>query len=446
MLTVTLIVFILFIIFQIIYIIIPLSKQKPMIIDNDIKEFKGISILVPAYNEELVIKNSIDAIRNLDYKYYETIIINDGSKDNTIPILKDYLKLKKVDINSNNRLNYQKIISIYKSEIYKNIVVIDKENGGKADALNAGIDYSQNELVVTIDADSMLAADSLSYINQYFSDEKIIAAGGTVHIAQGVKKDGDKIVPFFKGLKGLVKFQIVEYLSGFYIRKFTQSKLKSMLVIAGAFGVFNKDVLIEIGGYRNTVGEDMDITLKVQKYIKKYKEKNYEITYMPEAACYTECPETYSGLFTQRFRWQRAFIDCAMIYWTGFLDNFGLGVSIYFLVDSLLLGTIMIISGFITSTYVLLGYGEFPIRLILIMFIITLILAIIQNITSLYLSYKMGFKYSRSDYLKMLIFYPLDIGFYRIIGTSFVIIGTYSYFFRKTKWGTAPRKGTVSIS
>ena len=146
---------------------------------------KSIAVLVPAYNEELTIRNCIDAMAGLRYSNYEIMIINDGSKDGTLSALDELLDLEPCTRSADSKLNYKPIKGFYRSNRYRHIYVIDKVNGGKADSLNAGIDHAASDIVITLDADSMLEADSLKYVNQYFHDNDIIALGGTVKIVQG---------------------------------------------------------------------------------------------------------------------------------------------------------------------------------------------------------------------------------------------------------------------
>ncbi len=434
--------FVLFLLFQIVYIFISALFLKPEKKVEFLKKEKGISILVPAYNEELTIKNCILANKLISYENYETIIINDGSRDNTLNLLKGFLDLEEKKILSNERLKHKKIIKIYKSKNYKNIIVIDKENGGKADALNCGINYSSKDYIVTIDADSMIKKDSLHYLNEAFEDRNILAIGGTVHISQGVGVKDGEVKGKFSKLPNMIKFQILQYLNSFYVRKFTQSKLGGILVIAGAFGAFKKDILFDINGYRNTVGEDIDITLKIQNLIKK-KFKKGKIIYKPEVACYTECPQDFKSLFVQRFRWQKAFVDCLVLYWDGFLNNFKLPVSLFFLLDSLFIGSLSSVFNFIFFYQILIGRFSFVflIKTLLIAFFITFT----QNIIAIYKGYKCGFEYEKRDFLSILLFLPLDIFIYRQLGNIFVLGGTLEYFWGKKKWGSPKRIGKAGI-
>ncbi|MFD2177599.1 glycosyltransferase family 2 protein [Veronia pacifica] len=446
MLTLSIVIFILFIIFQTIYVSMAIFSNKIRKKPCRLSEEKGMSILVPAYNEELVLKNCIVAIDSLEYKNRETIIINDGSTDSTMELLTEYLDLELSQLNIRNKLKYKAIKAVYRSKTHKNIYVIDKYNGGKADALNAGIDNANHELIVTIDADSMLDKSSLSFINESFIDDSVIAAGGTVHIAQGMRKENEVLRPTFS-IKGIIRYQVLQYLYGFFVQKSAQSKMGSMLVIAGAFGVFKRDILFSIDGYRSTVGEDMDITLKAQRYIKQQKSegKQAHMVYIPEACCYTECPEDFKNLLTQRLRWQKAFIDCALVYWDGFLNVFSKRVAAYFLLDSLLLGTLVAFTNLFVFLSLIFTEQSFAYTLAAIMLGTSLFFSSLQNIIALVKSRETGFRYSRLDYLRIIAFFPVDLLFFRLISSLFVIGGTISYFFGKSKWGKPQRKGEISI-
>lgn len=335
--------FILFIIFQLVYIIIPLLKERPdrAAMNMTSEEEKGLTILVPAYNEELVIHKCLGSLVNVNYTHHEIIIINDGSTDQTLWVLMESLGLVIDDRRCARKLHYARVREFYHSTLYPNVYVINKENGGKADSLNAGIDYSTNGIVITLDADSLLEKDSLKYISHAFdSSEEVIAVGGMVHIAQGFENDNGTLRPSLKNTNALIRHQMIQYLTGFCLNKYTHSRLNAITVIAGAFGAFQKEVLFRVNGFRQTVGEDMDITLKFQKYIKQ-NNKNERMLFIPEAICYTQCPEDFKNLINQRFRWQRAFIDCIIYYWNDLFNNFCFFTSMYLLFDSFILGTLV---------------------------------------------------------------------------------------------------------
>lgn len=430
-----------FLAFQLLYTIIPLMCSKVKKLNPELAE-KSISVLVPAYNEELTIKNCIDAIAGLNYKNYEMMIINDGSKDGTFSRLNELLKLEPMNREPDNKLTYKTVRGFYRSLSYPHIFVIDKLNGGKADSLNAGIDYATTEIVITLDADSMLETDSLKFVNQYFYNEEIIALGGTVKIVQGAEKKNGAIVEKFRG-KGLIKSQIINYTHGFYVRKLTQSFFNSIVVISGAFGAFHKDILMQVNGFRSTVGEDIDITLKIHEYIKS-KGLKKKLVYAPEAVCYTECPENLPNFYKQRIRWQKAFIDCILIYWSKLSDRFSVGVSLFFAIDGFVLGTL---SAFTTLLYLgqTLIRGDNVLQAFIFLFIIILISGA-QFLVSFHLCRKYGSNYTLFDYIKMLAFCHLEFLTYRNLLLYINIVGTFKYFDNDEGWGFVERKGVAAIS
>lgn len=435
-LTITLILFCFFVFFHILYMFIPLYTsytQKRSYQTNE----KGMSILIPAYNETLVIENCLMGILNVHYKNFEILFINDGSTDNTLETLDKHLMLIETTRFKQGMLNHEKVKGIYNSQKFPSIWVIDKENGGKADALNTGIEFAENEIIITLDADSILEANSLNEMNRAFSDESIIAAGGLVNIVQGFKRNEEKLVPIFK-LCGLIRYQIVQYLTAFYLHKTTQSKFGSITVIAGAFGAFRKSVLIQAKGYRKTVGEDMDITLRIQELIGTSLKKK-RITFVPEAVCYTECPTTFKSLYRQRIRWQKAFVDCVITYRKSFYCKFNFKVSTYLLLDSLLLGTLSAYPTLMVPILVLVTMNH--LKLSLILFSMSIVLAIMQDIAALLVSRRFGHLYSFRDQISLILFFPIEVILYRITGLLFVTLGTIIYFFDKDGWNRSERIG-----
>lgn len=336
------------------------------------------SIVIPCYNEEDIIFTSIEGIRRLDYKDYEVIYVNDGSDDDTFNILDKYLKLEEQ--------SYEVLIEemnkpkgFYKSTIYPNFYVVNKTNGGKADSLNTGILFSSYDLIITLDSDSVLEKNSLNIINNTFSDEEVIAAGGAVHVMQS------HLSSSVKGFNEvLIKLQALDYIRGFYIYKASLANEDALAIISGAFGIFRKNVLREVGGYSNTLGEDIDITIKFQKYALK---NNKIIKFLPQAICYTECPESWKDLLNQRVRWQKAFIDCMLRFLPFIITSFiTKTVSFYLLVEAFLIGmasalftiTMWIIVIFNSSTRILFTF--------IFYFLLSTVFSLIYSLVSIKIS------------------------------------------------------------
>jgi poly-beta-1,6-N-acetyl-D-glucosamine synthase len=441
MLIFTLTLFALYIFFQLLYIFLPLFTVRPHHRLKRLNEEKGISILIPAYNEKKVILNCIQGLVNLKYKNFEAIFVNDGSTDGTLDLLIDHLQLEPTYLKLPAvKIPHQQIKEVYRSRLFPKVYCIDKVNGGKADALNAGTEYSSKNIVITLDADSVLEPNSLQMINSVFEDEKILAAGGMVQIGQGFKGNYLNPEPTFKQ-KGIIRFQIMQYLTSFYLHKLTQTKMKSIVVIAGAFGAFRKKILQEVNGYRRTVGEDMDITLRIQKLIKtKKKYKKSKLVFVPQALCYTECPETFKDLYNQRIRWQKAFVDCVMYYKSAFFKQLGIRLSFFFLVEALLLGTIN--AFFLLLIPIMLIFNQEHYMIAVALFTITFVLSNYQSIATMIVSKRFGLHYSRENYLKIALFIPFEVITYRLLGVLFVITGTILYFKNKDAWNVSIRNGT----
>lgn len=436
LLSFSLILFCLFLFFHILYMFIPLYtlKKRPK---SDWEKEKGISVVIPAYNEELVIENCLNGIFNIDYEDYEVLFINDGSIDNTFERFHDLLQLARTSVATQKFLEYEPVKGVYQSQLYPHIWLIDKENGGKADALNAGIDLSTKEIVITLDADCILDRFALKEMNRTFSDDTVIAAGGLVNIVQGFKQVNNRLTPNFK-VPGLIRYQVIQYLTAFYLHKTTQAKFGAITVIAGAFGAFQRSVLLQIKGYRKTVGEDMDITLKVQELIATTL-KDKRIVCVPEAVCYTECPATFKNLYRQRIRWQKAFVDCIITYRKSFYKRMNVKVSTYLLFDSLILGTLSAYPTLFVPIIVLLTMNN--IKLSLILFSMSIVLAVMQDIATIMVSRRFGHRYSFKDQMYLLLFVPVEVILYRITGLFFVTFGTILYFFDKNGWKSPERIG-----
>lgn len=402
---------------------------------------KKMSILIPCYNEERIIETTIKGIERIDYMAKEVIYINDGSQDGTMKILHNLLKLVPEDRKISNRLSFKKIKNFYKSTLYSNVYVIDKENGGKHDALNAGIEYSKNELVVTLDADCILADDALNVLNQVFHDKDVIAGGGMVHPLQGVRFNQNKVERSLL-VNYVTRFQIFEFIKGFYINRVSLAKFNALSVISGAFGIFNKEILFHVGGYRKTLGEDIDITLKFQQYILKNPGK--KMVFAPDAVCYTECPETWKDLFKQRVRWQKAFIDCIIHYFPLLIKTFLFRtVSFFMLIDSFLLGTIAIYYTIFNLGYMLFTNLDQAKNLILFYLIGVVSLNLIYSIFAISLARYYGVHFKGKEKKRLAITIILDLFVYRFVTLFFVLFGTVAYFIKRNDWNKVARTGRV---
>jgi biofilm PGA synthesis N-glycosyltransferase PgaC len=398
---------------------------------------KPLSILVPCYNEESIIKTTIKGIEGLNYRNYEFVLINDGSNDQTFEIIDEMLELELLLRNPNNNFAFSHVKGVYRSKHNPRVIVIDKFNGGKADALNAGIAFSTNELIITLDADSILDEKALSIINKAFDDPNLIAAGGTVHVLQGRRFKNGTLAPTLK-VKSIVKLQIVEYLRGFYVYKASLAKANALSIISGAFGVFKRDVLVKVGGYRKTIGEDIDITLKVQQY--KNQRIGLKVAFIPEAICYTEVPETWKDLLKQRIRWQKAFTDCVVLYIKEFLTTmFKNPLSFFFMVDALFIG-VMCSYVAVLGVFSLLFFSGNA-KFILFFLAITTGLNLLYNLTAVVIAHYYQNRFSIKELPSLLVVVIIDICLYRFFTLFCTLYGTILYFINKEGWNKVARTG-----
>jgi cellulose synthase/poly-beta-1,6-N-acetylglucosamine synthase-like glycosyltransferase len=273
-----------------------------------------ISIIVPAYNEAATIVSSVRSLLQLTYSDYEIIVVNDGSKDETLRVLREAFHLQPFPEAYAHDLLTKPIRAVYRSVLYPNVCVVDKDNGGKADSLNAGINVSTAPLFCCIDADSILSQDSLYRVVQPFLlDHRTIAAGGTIRVANGCQVEQGLLKSVGLPSNFLALLQLVEYLRAFLAGRQGWSPLNAMLIISGAFGLFRKEAVLKVGGYRtDTVGEDMELVVRLHHHY-RLAGLPYRITYVPDPVCWTEVPEDLRTLKNQRIRWQRGL--CESLWW-----------------------------------------------------------------------------------------------------------------------------------
>lgn len=279
----------------------------------------SVSLLAPAYNEGMTIEENVKSLLGIKYNNFEVIVINDGSKDDSIEILSKAFELVATSDVYDAKIPTKNVKTIYKSTnpVYSNLIVIDKENGGKADALNTGINVASNPYVVCIDVDCIMDKDVLLKLAKPFleySDKRIIATGGVVRIANSCEIKSGKLVRVIAPENWLARIQVLEYLRAFILGRMAWSQMDGLLLISGAFGMFDKEIVIAAGGYNTkTVGEDMELVVRMRRYMIDTKQ-DYRIQYIPDPLCWTEAPESFEILRKQRSRWTRGTIETLWIH------------------------------------------------------------------------------------------------------------------------------------
>lgn len=268
--------------------------------------YKPVSILVPAYGEEETIRASVDSFLALHYPEFEVVVVNDGSKDATLERLIEAYDLMPTERNAPRALHTQPVRQVYRSALHPNLTVVDKENGGKADALNVGLTYATFPLFCAVDADSLLEAEALLRLARRFvENEQLVAAGGSVRVMNGARLDSGRVVELRLPDRWVERFQVVEYARAFLAGRTTFSAAGVLLIISGAFGLFRRSEVIEIGGFlEGTVGEDMELVLRLHRRMREAG-RPYDVEFDLDPVCWTQAPDTWAVLGRQRDRWQR---------------------------------------------------------------------------------------------------------------------------------------------
>jgi cellulose synthase/poly-beta-1,6-N-acetylglucosamine synthase-like glycosyltransferase len=269
----------------------------------------AISILAPAHNEELSIAQSTRSMLQLEYPDHEVIVVNDGSDDSTLQVLIDEFHLYKSTRQPLHDLPTAAVKAVYESQNLK-LLVIDKENGGKSDSLNAAVNYASTPLIAAVDSDSLLESNSLLLVvRPFLEDESTIAVGGIIRVVNGCKVEQGAVTQVGAPRTLLTKFQVVEYLRAFLGGRVALSYMNSLLLISGAFGLFRRDSVIEAGGFElGSLAEDLELVIRLHR-ISREKKRPYKIVFVPTPVCWTEVPDSWKNLKVQRRRWQRGGIE-----------------------------------------------------------------------------------------------------------------------------------------
>lgn len=404
----------------------------------------NFSIIIPCYNEAKILPNTIAGLLKLDYDNLEIIFVNDGSDDDTFGVLSELLETR--EYQDGDRIYGVGNVRVYQSGKYPHIYVIDKENSGKADSLNKGIKFSRNDLIVTMDGDCILDKDALNVMNQVFQDEDIIASGGVIHVSQYFLLNQKS--------KPIIALQTLDFMKGFYIYKASLSCNNALSIISGAFGVFRKEALKAVGGFRCGLGEDIDITIKLQEYALK---NNKKITYDLRAICYTECPETWSDLARQRIRWQKAFWDAVSKNKKFIIRHFfESNVCLFILLDAAFSGTMAVISFLFNFVLISLRfiYG-FPL-LFIILIAFALIFNVLNSLTAIYRWKNMTFSEFERENIEntkngklntkyLLLSIITDLLCFSILRIYYFIRGTISYSLNQKRWDKVARTSNSYI-
>lgn len=385
-----------------------------------------VSILVPAYNEEESILETIQSLSNLDYPEYEIIIINDGSTDRTLDILKETYNLIEFPEAYRVRIPSQTVHNIYHSTTKLNLRVIDKKNGDRADALNAGINIARYPLFCCVDADCVIQHDSLSWLTQpFFDDPAVVACGGTIRVSNNCGIQDGKLTRPSLSWNPLVLFQTIEYLRSFLFGRMGWTPLNAHMIISGAFGIFHKETVVSIGGFHpDALGEDMELVMRLHRELSK-RGKPYHIHFIPDPICWTDVPHTFSHLQGQRIRWHKGHIQALKMN-IGLLFNrkakaagmIAFPFSLFFECLGPIIeffGYIVIFSGFF--------FGFITLQTFMIFFLVAIGLGILLSVLTLLLEEISFHLYPKPGHVLVLFFIAIIENFgYRQLNTLWRVI------------------------
>lgn len=404
-----------------------------------------VSIIIPAYNEERGILNSIHSALNLRYPEFEVIVINDGSTDNTLEILQSEFNLEPQDIFYPTPLKTKPIRGIYRSKEHENLWIIDKENGSKADAQNAGYNFAHNRYVVATDADSIFEAGGLLRISRLVNLDpaKVIGIGGQIRVGNGIEvKDGRTIKKQLPGSL-VCLFQVVEYLGSFLGNRIGWNELNSVIVLSGGFGMWRKDTVFELGGATTeTTHEDIEMTFHAHEYFHA-NHRPYKIEFVPDPIVWTEVPDTWRGLYIQRRRWQRVVIEVCWRYRHMMLNprygTMGM-IGIPYLVIYEIFGPFVEVFSYLVIVY-FFATGVLSINLFLLFLLVSFGVTISVRIASVFVEQFSFQTYPIRVLPKLfLVAFLENLGYHQFI--SIARIGAFFGFLRRKKtWERIERKG-----
>lgn len=417
-------------------------KKLPYYYILELKSYQAlppISIVIPVYNEESVIIRTVRSALEVDYPFFEVIVVNDGSTDNTLEVLKREFALIELPFFIYRTLiKTAEVKRVYISEKYENLMVIDKERKGKSDALNCGLNFSKFPYFCTLDADSLLERDALLRLARKIldSDKPVIALGGVVRVLNGLElKDGHiERIELPKSI--LANFQVVEYIRAFLFGRYGIELVRGTSILSGAFSFFNKEVLINVGGFSSkTVAEDFEIIIRLHRYCRDRGEPYY-IGFIPDPVCWTLVPEKIAELSKQRRRWHLGLLQTLWLN-RGIFFNPRYGVLGLLIFPFYLLEAIGAVVETIGYPVVILSYflKIVDINFLKLFFVLAILYGIFLNVGGIFLE-EMSFKrYPRWSHLFRLLLFGIgeNLG-YRQLTSLFRFIGTFQFILGYHKW------------
>jgi cellulose synthase/poly-beta-1,6-N-acetylglucosamine synthase-like glycosyltransferase len=404
-----------------------------------------ISILAPAYNEAVTIRQTVQALLTLHYPNLEVVIVNDGSTDATLRVLTDAYSLGPIHPSVRRQIATQPVLALYRSATHPRLVVADKVNGGKADALNAALNLASGELVCAMDADTLIEPEALlRIVRPFLSDERVVAAGGTIRVANGSTVRAGRVVQARAPRGWLAGVQTVEYLRAFLFGRLGWNGLGGNLIISGAFGLFRREAVIAAGGYvHETVGEDMELVANIRRRGIE-RGRPHRVAFVADPVAWTEVPDRLRLLGRQRDRWHRGLADVLWrhrrVIGRPAYGTLGLVAGPYFLAAELLAPVVELVGWLAVGGAV--GLGTLDPTFALLFALIAYGWGILLSVVALVLEDYGPTRYPQPRDKALLTLWALceHLG-YRQFTIVWRLRGLVSYLRRRTDWGAMPRRG-----
>jgi cellulose synthase/poly-beta-1,6-N-acetylglucosamine synthase-like glycosyltransferase len=410
-----------------------------------------VSVLVPAYDEEPTIVESVHSLLALRYPEHEVIVVNDGSGDATLERLRDAFDLVPVRKALRVVVPTAPIRGVYVSRRHRHLWVVDKENGGKADALNAGVNASRYPYVLAIDADAILEEDSLLRVVRPVVAEPdvVVATGGIVRIANGCRISDGRVVDVRLPKSRLATLQVLEYFRAFLIGRVGWSRMNALLIVSGAFGLFRRSLVEEVGGYSSeTVGEDIELVVRLHRHLRE-RDEPYRIEFVPDPVCWTEAPETMRQLARQRRRWHRGLGETLWrhrrLAGNGRYGTLGTAAVPYFLLFEFL-GPIVEVLGLpaVVAWWLL---GDLSAVFVVAFLVVAILLGVVLSLAALTLE-EHSFRRHRDgrDIVRLVGFSVVENVGYRQIVSFWRFVAFFDLVRRRGDWGEMRRKGFTTVA
>jgi cellulose synthase/poly-beta-1,6-N-acetylglucosamine synthase-like glycosyltransferase len=403
-----------------------------------------VSMLVPAYNESATVVESLNALLTLSYPSLEVVVVDDGSKDNTLDVLIRAFDLVPIHPIYRRHIPVSPITAVYRSRLYPNLIAASKENGGKADTLNAALTLASGELVCALDADTLIEPDALQrLVRPFIASENVVAAGATIRVANGCSVRAGRVLEDSAPTRLLAGFQAVEYLRAFLFGRVGWNRLGSNLVISGAFGLFLRSALIDAGGYVRTVGEDMEIIVRLRRRGYELGTAN-RVEFVPDPVAWTEVPEVVSQLGRQRDRWHRGLTDTLwrhrQLFFNPRYGVLGLVVFPAFVLIEWMAPLVEAVG--LVSVVLGLLIGAVNVQFAVLFFLVAYGLGVLMSCLALLLEELSFRRYGGiGQRLKLLGWALLENLGYRQLTVWWRLRGMVGFFRGRTEWGAMQRQG-----